>query len=64
MIFPLSTNIDIFNITTSITHNVWSTIRHKQNFVSFFANTKGICDDVWTTVSTVRQVWTDKAFDQ
>ncbi len=40
---------------TSITCNVWSTIRHEPDFVSFFVNTKGIRDDVWTTVFIVRQ---------
>ncbi len=46
----------------AITHNVWSTIRHKPNLVAFSANTKGIRDDVWTTLFTVRQCGWAKHF--
>ncbi len=45
------------NRAMNLTCNVWSTIRHKPNLVSFLANTKGICNDVWSTVLTVHSVW-------
>ncbi len=49
---------------TSITRNVRSTIRQKSNFVGFLADTKGIHDDIWTTVSTVCQCGWAKLFWQ
>ncbi len=41
--------------TTSITCNIWSTIRREPNLVVFFMNTKSIHDNVWTTVFSVCQ---------
>ncbi len=38
----------------SLTCNVWSIVRHEPNLVSFLANTKGSCDDICTTILTVR----------
>ncbi len=48
---------------TSITCNVWSTIRCEPYFVGFLANTKGIRNDVCTTVSTVHQCGGQSYFD-